>query len=72
MEIVYQDDQIAVIVKPVGMESEREIPDALQSQRGAYFYRSTGWIRMWQGLWSMPEQQPPRQSFPGRSSPAAL
>ena len=37
MEIVYQDDQIAVIVKPVGMESEREIPDALQSQLGGVF-----------------------------------
>ena len=37
MEIVYQDDQIAVIVKPVGMESERELPQALQAQLGGVF-----------------------------------
>lgn len=37
MEIVYEDSQIAVIVKPVGMESEREVPQALQTQLGGQF-----------------------------------
>ena len=29
MEILYQDKQIVVIVKPVGMDSEHEVPQAL-------------------------------------------
>ena len=37
MEIIYEDSKIAVIVKPVGMESEREIPQALQEQLGGTF-----------------------------------
>ena len=37
MEIVYEDSQIAVIVKPVGMESEREVPQVLQTQLGGRF-----------------------------------
>lgn len=37
MEIIYEDSQIAVIVKPVGMESEREVPQALQTQLGGRF-----------------------------------
>ena len=38
MEIVYEDCRIAVLVKPVGMESEKEIPEALQAQLGGSFY----------------------------------
>ena len=38
MQIVYEDPRIAVIVKPVGMESERDIPQALQAQLGGAFY----------------------------------
>ncbi len=37
MEIVYEDSQIAVIVKPVGMESEREVPQVLQTQLPGVF-----------------------------------
>ena len=37
MEIIYEDPRIAVIVKPVGMESEREVPQALQTQLGGQF-----------------------------------
>lgn len=37
MEIVYEDSQIAVILKPVGMESEQEVPQALQTQLGGQF-----------------------------------
>ena len=37
MEIIYEDARIAVIVKPVGMESEREIPKSLQAQLGGEF-----------------------------------
>ncbi len=37
MEIVYEDSRIVVIVKPVGMESEGEIPQALQAKLGGAF-----------------------------------
>ncbi len=38
MEILYADKEIAVCVKPVGMESEREVPAALTSCLGGVFY----------------------------------
>ncbi len=38
MEIVYADKNIAVAVKPVGMESEKEMPAALQAELGGSFY----------------------------------
>ncbi len=37
MEIIYEDPHIAVIVKPVGVESEREVPRMLQEQLGGAF-----------------------------------
>ena len=38
MEILYQDKALAVIVKPVGMESQAEIPAALTKALGGAFY----------------------------------
>lgn len=38
MEILYADKEIAVCVKPVGMESEQEVPAALTNQLGGAFY----------------------------------
>ena len=38
MEMLYQDAQIAVCVKPVGLDSEHEIPDQLQKQLGGQIY----------------------------------
>lgn len=38
MEILYHDDQIAVIVKPVGLDSEKDVPQALQKQLPGSFY----------------------------------
>ena len=38
MEILFQDRDIAVIVKPVGMDSEKEMPQALKQQLGGEFY----------------------------------
>lgn len=38
MEILYHDDQIAVIVKPVGLDSEKGVPQALQEQLPGSFY----------------------------------
>lgn len=38
MEILYSDEQICVIIKPVGMDSEKEVPSALQQQLGGNFY----------------------------------
>ncbi len=38
MEILYQDQQIAVLVKPVGLDSESEVPAALQEALGGSFF----------------------------------
>ena len=37
MEVLYQDQNIAVAVKPVGMDSEKDMPRALQEQLGGTF-----------------------------------
>ena len=34
MEILYQDRALAAVVKPVGMESQAEVPAALEKQLG--------------------------------------
>ncbi len=38
MEILYADQNIAVVEKPVGTESEKELPQILQAQFGGAFY----------------------------------
>ena len=38
MEIIFSDKQIAVIVKPVGLDSEHAVPAALAEQLGGEFY----------------------------------
>lgn len=38
MEILYSDKQIAVCVKPVGLDSEHEVPIALQEQLGGELF----------------------------------
>ena len=38
MEILYSDKQIAVCVKPVGLDSEHEVPKALQEQLGGELF----------------------------------
>ena len=38
MEILYQDTGIAVCVKPVGLDSQAEVPAALSDQVGGTFY----------------------------------
>ena len=38
MEILYSDKQIAVIVKPVGLDSEHAVPAALTEQLGGEFF----------------------------------
>ncbi len=38
MEIIYQNQDMVVTVKPVGMESEKEMPTALQAELGGTFY----------------------------------
>ena len=38
MEILYSDKQIAVCVKPVGLDSEMEVPAALKEQLGGEFF----------------------------------
>lgn len=38
MEILYQDKDLAVIVKPVGMEAQAQVPQALSEQLGGTFY----------------------------------
>lgn len=38
MEILYSDRQIAVCVKPVGLDSEHELPEALKEQLGGELF----------------------------------
>ena len=38
MEILYSDKSIAVCVKPVGLDSESEVPNALKEQLGGEVY----------------------------------
>ena len=38
MEILYSDKQIAVCIKPVGLDSEQEVPAALSEQLGGEFF----------------------------------
>ncbi len=38
MEILYEDQDIAVVEKPVGLDSEQDVPKALQEQLGGSFY----------------------------------
>lgn len=38
MEILYEDRDIAVVVKPVGSDSEEDVPNALQQELGGSFY----------------------------------
>ncbi len=38
MEILYSDKGIAVVVKPVGLDSEQGVPQALSEQLGGSFY----------------------------------
>ena len=38
MEILYSDKNIAVCVKPVGLDSEAEVPDALREQLGGEIF----------------------------------
>ncbi len=38
MEILYSDKHIAVIVKPVGLDSEHEVPDALKENLGGEIF----------------------------------
>ena len=38
MEILYEDKRIAVIDKPVGLDSEKDVPRELENQLGGSFY----------------------------------
>ena len=38
MEIIYSDKNIAVIVKPVGLDSEHELPEALKAELGGEIF----------------------------------
>ena len=38
MQLLYTDDHLAVCVKPVGVESEKELPELLAQQLGGIFY----------------------------------
>ena len=38
MQVVYEDKHIAVVVKPVGLDSEKDVPAALQELLGGSFY----------------------------------
>ena len=43
MEILYSDAAIAVVIKPVGLDSEQEVPQAIREKRITHtrFYLKT-------------------------------
>ena len=41
MEILYSDKDLAVCLKPVGMDSEQDIPKALQASLGGEIFTKT-------------------------------
>ena len=41
MRILYSDAGLVACIKPVGLDSESELPAALKEQLG------TGWTKMW-------------------------
>ena len=47
MEFLYTDRDIAVCVKPVGLDSEKELPEVILRELGAWFSPFTGWTKMW-------------------------
>jgi len=38
MDILYSDNQIVALVKPVGLDSEKEVPDALKAELGGEIF----------------------------------
>lgn len=38
MEILYQDARVAVCIKPTGLDSEKDVPQALKAQLGGEFF----------------------------------
>ena len=38
MQLLYQDNNIAVCVKPVGLDSEHELPDELKKELGGEIF----------------------------------
>ena len=38
MEILYESRELAVCVKPVGLESQQQVPEELRRQLGGEFY----------------------------------
>ena len=38
MELLYSDREIVVCVKPVGLDSEKEVPDAIREQLGGEIF----------------------------------
>ena len=41
MKILYSDRDIAVCIKPTGMDSEKQVPEALKEQLGGEIYTLT-------------------------------
>ena len=45
MEILFSDKDMVVCVKPVGLDSEREVPAALAEALAGRFSPCTGWTK---------------------------
>ena len=61
MDILYSDRDLAVCIKPVGLDSEAEVPAELKRPWAVRFSPSTVWTKMWAASWSTPgPSRPPR------------
>ena len=47
MDILYSDNQIVALVKPVGLDSEKEVPDALKTELGGEIFPIHRLDKMW-------------------------
>ncbi|MFR2043514.1 MAG: hypothetical protein ACLS4A_11740 [Oscillospiraceae bacterium] len=56
MEILFYDHDLAVCVKPVGLDSEAQVPAELKKRWAGRFSPSTGLTKMWAASWFTPAQ----------------
>lgn len=54
MEIVYSDKNIVVCIKPVGVDSEKQMPDLIKANLGGEAYTVHRLDKMSEALWYMP------------------
>lgn len=66
MDILYQDEALCVCIKPVGLDSQIGVPEALKAQLGGEFYPVHRLDENVGGSWSTPAHPRLPPCFPGR------